>query len=107
MGTCYICIMRVIALKRLRDFWLKSGRGDAKQPLRAWFAEAKKADWRGPSDIKKMYRSASFLANKRVVFNIGGNKYRLIVFAKYESRTVYIRFIGTHKEYDKIKVEEI
>lgn len=94
--------MRVIALGTLRGFWQRPGRGDAEQPLRAWFKEAEKADWTGPADIKRRYASASFLNDNRVVFNIGGNKYRLIVRIMYRSRTVYIRFIGTHAEYDRI-----
>lgn len=97
--------MRVIALGTLRAFWQKAGRGDAEQPLKAWFKEAEKADWTGPADIKRRYASASFLNENRVVFNIGGNKYRLIVRVMYRSRTVYIRFIGSHAEYDRIDAD--
>ena len=99
--------MRVVAIRTLREFWEKSGHQDAEQPLKAWYAEAKKAYWKTPQMIKDRYRSASFVGQNRVVFNIGGNKYRLVVFIKYEMETVFIRFIGTHKEYDKIKVEVI
>ena len=106
-GACYIQHMRVIALRQLREFWGKRGKGDAEQPIKAWYAEAKKADWARPKDIKAQYRNASFVGKNRVVFNIGGNKYRLVVFVKYASRTIYIRFVGTHKEYDKINVEEV
>jgi mRNA interferase HigB len=94
--------MRVIALGTLRAFWRKPGRGDAEQPLKAWFKEAEKADWTGPADIKRRYASASFPNDNRVVFNIGGNKYRLIVRVMYRSKTVYIRFIGSHAEYDRV-----
>ncbi len=99
--------MRVIALSTLRLFWQKSGRGDAEQPLRAWFKEAEGADWANPADIKRRYASASFLNDNRVVFNIGGNKYRLIVRIMYRSRTVYIRFVGTHAEYDRIDANSV
>jgi len=97
--------MRVIAVKTLKDFWLKHK--DAEQPLRAWFAEAKKANWQKPADIIKQYRSASILKNNRAVFNIKGNDYRLIIAINYNFNVIYIRFIGTHKEYDKINAEEI
>ena len=97
--------MRVIAIKALRDFWNKHK--DAEQPLRAWYTEAKKADWQKADDITKQYRSASILRNNRVVFNIKGNNYRLITAINYIFKIVYIRFVGTHKEYDKINAEEI
>jgi len=97
--------MRIITKRQLTVFWKKHK--DAEQPLRAWLAEAKHARWRTPADIKKKYRSASFLANNRVVFNIAGNKYRLIVKIHYNRGIVYIRFIGTHTEYDRIDAENI
>jgi len=97
--------VRIIAIKVLKEFWKKHS--DAEQPLRAWYAEAKSADWKKPADITKVYRTASILANNRAVFNIKGNDYRLIVTINYAYRIVYIRFIGTHKEYDKINAEEI
>jgi mRNA interferase HigB len=99
--------MRVIARATLRQFWQRAGRGDAEHPLKAWFKEAEKADWAGPADIRRRYASASFLNENRVVFNIGGNKYRLIVRVMYRSRTVYIRFIGTHTEYDRIEADKV
>ena len=99
--------MRVIARKPLKDFWEKPGRGDAEQPLRAWFAEAKAAGWRTPADIKRHYKNASIIGNNRVVFNIAGNKYRLVVALKYKSGIVFIRFIGTHAEYDRINPAEV
>ncbi len=99
--------MRVIARKTLMEFWKRPGCEDAEQPLRSWFHEAKKADWNLPADIKTMYRNASILSNNRVVFNIGGNKYRLVVAINYPARIVFIRFIGSHAEYDRIKAEEV
>ena len=97
--------MRVIAKKTLIDFWKDNK--DAEQPLRAWYHEAKMAIWTKPSDIKELYKHASILKNSRVVFNIAGNKYRLITAIHYKYHIVYIRFIGTHKEYDKIDVTTI
>ena len=99
--------MRVIARKNLMDFWTRPGCGDAEQPLRAWFHEAKSADWSTPTDVKAAYRSASILSKNRVVFNIGGNKYRLVVAIHYPARIVFIRFVGSHAEYDRIDAEEI
>ena len=75
--------------------------------MRAWYTEAKKARWKGPQDIKAEYRTASILRNNRVVFNIKGSTYRLVVAVKYDFQIVYIRFIGTHVAYDKINAEEI
>jgi len=75
--------------------------------LRAWYTETKKAGWKGPQDIKSEYRTASILRNNRVVFNIKGNTYRLVVGVRYDFQLVYIRFLGTHAEYDKINAEEI
>ena len=98
--------MRIIAKKTLVQFW-ESGHGDAEQPLKAWHALAKAASWRHPKEIKAKFSSASFLANNRVVFNIGGNKYRLVVKVEYEFQAVYIRFIGSHVEYDKIDASTI
>jgi mRNA interferase HigB len=77
------------------------------QPLRAWFSEALKADWKSPAEVKASYRAASIVGKDRVVFNIGGNKYRLVVRINYSYRVVYIRFVGTHRQYDRINVEEI
>ena len=97
--------MRIISRKTLRDFWEKHP--DARQPLQAWFADVKHADWKKSSDIKNVYRTASFLSNNRVVFNIKGNNYRIIVVVQYNYSVVYIRFVGTHKEYDRINAETI
>ena len=97
--------MRIIARKTLRDFWLTHP--DAEQPLRAWFHDTKVAEWTGPADIRATYASASFLANNRIVFNIRGNRYRLIVSINYDYRVVYIRFIGSHAQYDQIDATTI
>jgi mRNA interferase HigB len=99
--------MRVIAKRTLREFWQQRGRGDAMQPLRAWFAEASKANWLSPGDVKAKYRSVSIVGGNRAVFNIAGNKYRLVVMIRYQKGIVFIRFIGTHQEYDRIDVERV
>ena len=97
--------MRIIAKKILRDFW--ETHPDSEQQLKAWYQETSKAEWPTPSQIKKEYPSASFLAENRVVFNIKGNHYRLIVKISYDYQMVWIRFIGTHAEYDKINAKTI
>jgi mRNA interferase HigB len=89
----------------LREFWKKHA--DSEQQLAAWFRETSSAEWKSTKDIKREYPSASFLENKRVVFNIKGNTYRLIVRINYDYRMVWIRFIGTHAEYDKIDANNI
>lgn len=97
--------MRVIAKRTLRDFWEKHA--DSEQQLKAWYNEAEQADWKSPNDVKKDYPSASILEDNRVVFNIKGNNYRLIVRINYKYGVVWIRFIGTHAEYDKIDAIKI
>ena len=97
--------MRVISRKRLVEFWTREPA--AEQELKAWFAEAENATWTKPSDIKAKYGSASILKEGRVVFNICGNNYRLIVKINYRSFTIYVRFIGTHEEYDDIDAQTI
>jgi mRNA interferase HigB len=99
--------MRVIAKSRLRAFYEEPNYQDSKSALEAWHYEVLKADWSNPNEIKLQYKSASIVRNNKVVFNICGNKYRLIVKINYFAKIVYIKFIGTHKEYDKIKVEEL
>ena len=99
--------MRIISRKTLRQFWEQREHADAQQPLQAWFREAANADWSSPAAIKAAYHSASIVANNRVVFNIAGNKYRLVVKVNYAYRVMYIRFVGTHRQYDKIEVTEI
>jgi len=97
--------MRVIAKKILREFWKKQN--DSEEQLKTWYNEASKAVWTTPNDIKSEYPKASILKNGRVVFNICGNKYRLIVQINYQRRWVFIRFIGTHIDYDKIDADKI
>jgi mRNA interferase HigB len=97
--------MRVIALSTLREFWLKHP--DAEQPLLAWYAEALAAKWTQPSEIKAQYRNASILKGRRVVFIIKGNRYRLIVAIAFQVGLVFVKFIGTHAEYDAIDPETI
>lgn len=100
VGAGYNRLMRVIARGTLRDYWEKhSDVGDA---LRAWYQDAHQSEWKTPEDIKSVYPSASIIANNRVVFNIKGNHYRLIVAVNYQYGIVYIRFIGSHQEYDKV-----
>lgn len=98
--------MRVVARKTLRDFWERGPQFiDAKGPLEAWYAEAVAARWLTPVEIKEQYRNASILKKNRVVFNIGGNKYRLVVAIHYRAAIVFVRFVGTHAEYDEIDAE--
>ena len=97
--------MHVIAKRTLREFW--ETHSDAEQPLKAWHNMARLAIWRTPADIKAQFRTASFVANNRVVFNIAGNKYRLVVVVRYRIQRVFVRFIGTHQEYDRINVNEV
>ena len=109
MGTFHtfeeIRLLRVIAKKILRDFWEKHP--DCEQQLKSWYQETSKAAWTNPKRIKTDYPSASFLSDNRVVFNIKGNHYRLITKINYDYQMVWIRFIGTHAEYDKIDAIKI
>ncbi len=100
--------MRVIALSTLKAFWENDpGCQDACEPCLAWYRQALTADWANPAEVKADFGNASILKDGRVVFNIAGNKYRLVVWVNYVYRVVYIRFIGTHKQYDKIDVQSI
>jgi mRNA interferase HigB len=100
--------MRVIALSTLKAF-LESNAAyeDAREPVMAWFRQVRAADWAMPADIKREIRTASILRDGRAVFNIAGNKYRLVVWINYPYRVVYIRFIGTHSQYDRIDAQTI
>ena len=98
--------MRVVSNKVLREHWQKPSRQDSEQPLRKWFRYAKRASWQTPADIKAEYRSVSFVG-ERVVFNIAGNKYRLVVWINSPYGVVYVCFVGTHAEYDRIDVETV
>ncbi len=97
--------MRVIAKSTLREFWEKHR--DAEIPLKTWYALAGRADWQTTQDVKAMFGNASFVADNRVVFNIKGNKYRIVVYIVFKVKKVFIRFVGTHADYDKIDVTKI
>ena len=100
--------MRIIAVSTLKAFWSSSSAySDVIEPGMAWYREALKADWSTPSEVKARFSSASILKDGRVVFNIAGNKYRLVVWINYHYRVVYIRFIGTHKQYGEIDAQTI
>jgi len=97
--------MRIIAISHLRAFW--EHYPDAEQPLLAWIDEAKKANWSSPAEIKAQYRSASILKSRRVVFNIKGNDYRIVTAVAYRYGAVYIKFVGTHRQYDAIDADTV
>jgi mRNA interferase HigB len=97
--------VRIIAKKILRDFWEKHP--DCEEQLKSWFQETSNINWSKPNDIKKDYPSASILTDSRIVFNIKGNNYRLIIKINYDYQMIWIRFIGTHAEYDKIDATKI
>lgn len=103
----YICTMRIIAFKTLRAFWEKPEYTDSETSLRSWYYDAKNANWKNSNELKQRYRNASIIGNERVVFNIKGNSYRLVVAIDYEFQVIFIRFIGTHKQYDQIDAKTI
>lgn len=97
--------MRIISKSTLRTFWTKHK--NCEEQLKSWYREAEEARWKGPRDIKRDYTAASFLPDNRVVFNIKGNNYRLVVKINYDYGIVWIRFVGTHGQYDKINASKI
>ena len=97
--------MRIISKKKLIDFW--SLESSAKGELEAWHAEAKAETWKTPAEVKAKYGKASILRDGRVVFNICGNRFRLVVWINYDFYTIYIRFVGTHADYDNIDAQTI
>jgi len=99
--------MRIIAKKTLKDFYENPDYADSKNPLEAWHKEVSKLDWNNPNEIKAMYANASIIGDEKVVFNIAGNKYRLVVKVNYFAKIVFIKFVGTHKQYDKIDVKDL
>jgi mRNA interferase HigB len=108
MGPWYIPTVRIIALSTIKAFLSRSTDvADAREPLMAWFRQVWRADWAKPADVKRDVRSASILKDGRAVFNVAGNKYRLVVWINYPYRVVYIRFIGTHRQYDAIDAQSI
>jgi mRNA interferase HigB len=99
--------MRVIALSTLKRFFEGKTNADAREPLLAWYRHALKADWHAPADVKRDFGTASILRDGRVVFIVGGNKYRLVVWINYPYRVIYVRFIGTHAQYDRIDAQTV
>ncbi len=97
--------MRIIARKTLKEAWTKHR--DAENPLKAWFKEVEAAEWNSPEDVRALYRTASIVSDTRAVFNIKGNHYRLVVSINYAAKLVFVKFFGTHAEYDKIDVVEV
>lgn len=97
--------MRVISISTLKSFWLQHP--SAEQPLRAWLAEARTAEWRSPAELKDQFLTASIMQAGRVVFNISGNKFRLVAAVLYASQVILIKFVGTHFEYDQINPQTI
>ena len=97
--------MRIIAKKALREFWERQPAANG--PLLAWYREVEHEDWATPADVKAKYGSASIIGSERVVFNIKGNDYRLVVRINYAYRIVYVRFVGTHADYDRVDVKEV
>ena len=102
-----LILMRVIAKSSLKNFLGRPGCSDARGPLHSWYDEAVKATWKSPQDVKDQYASASICGNNRVVFNVGGNKYRLVVEMQYRAGIVWVKFVGTHAHYDRIDVENV
>ncbi len=97
--------MRIISRRILREFWEKHP--DSAVALQTWFHDVSRASWTSPADIKAVYQNASFIAHNRVIFNIKGNHYRIVVVVIYHHGVVYIRFVGTHDEYDGIDAATI
>lgn len=99
--------MRIITKGALREFWETSRGAEAQPALTTWYTIVRKADWKTPADVKAVYGDASILKGNRIVFNIGGNKFRLVAHVNYRRQILYIRFVGTHREYDDINAETI
>ncbi len=99
--------MRVIALKTLKEFWELPKYSDSEGALKSWYHEVKKSNWRNSNELKKQYRNASIVGSGLVVFNIKGNKYRLVVSIDYYYQIIFIKFIGTHNDYDKLNLKEL
>ena len=98
-------VMRIIAVSTLKEYWIKHP--DCEQQLKSWVQEMKRAEWRNSADLKQQYRHASIINSKRVVFNIKGNSYRLVVDIEYRLEIVFVVWLGTHKQYDKLDIENI
>lgn len=111
MGACYLLAMRVIARRTLREF-VEARAGHRDQPalkaaLDAWFDEVRKAKWSSTADVKRLYASASIVSSDRIVFNVRGNAYRLVVAVDFEKGIIWIKWLGTHRDYDLIDVREV
>ncbi len=105
LGPIYIQQMKIVARRMLRDFWMRHS--EAKGPLTAWFHAVRQAEWSGPADIRAQFRSVDFVGDNRVIFDIGGNKYRLVVHVYYPHQIVRTKFVGTHRQYDRIDPETV
>jgi mRNA interferase HigB len=103
----YNVFVRVISKRKLREFWENPLYRDSEGPLKAWHDEVEGRTWANFADVRSFYRSADAVGHNRIVFNIAGNKYRLVVHVHYAAQIVYIRFVGTHKQYDDIDVTTI
>jgi mRNA interferase HigB len=99
--------MRIIAFRTLREFWEKPEYADSEISLRSWYYDAKNSDWKNSNELKNQYSNASIVGDARVVFNIKGNTYRLVVSIDYEFQVIFVRFIGTHKQYEIIDAKTI
>ena len=98
--------MQIIALRTLREFWERHRQ--AETPIRDWFVRVRRAEWTGPADVKAQFGTVvDLVADNRVIFDLGGNKYRLVVHVAYRHKRVLVKFIGTHQEYDKINPETV
>lgn len=97
--------MRIITKRRLQAFWERHP--DAEGPLQIWYDQVSKDDWERPTQVRERYANARIIGNQRLVFNIKGNHYRLVIEVNYQHGKVYIRFIGTHAQYDRINAEEV
>jgi mRNA interferase HigB len=105
-GNAYILLMNVIARRTLRTFW--EIQPQAEGPVKVWYAMVSKAEWNGPADVKEQFgASVDFVGDNRVIFDIAGNKYRIVIHVAYRFKRVLVKFIGTHKEYDKINAESV
>ena len=105
LGTLYISYVHVMTKKAINEYCTLYK--EASSQLMAWYYEAKNAQWNNPLEVKKKYGTASIIGGTRVVFNIKGNKYRLVTKVNYQMKVVFIKFFGTHQEYNKINVEEL
>lgn len=99
--------MRIIAFRTLREFWARTEYADSESSLRSWYHDAKNSEWKNSNELKQQYKNASIVGEGRVVFNIKGNTYRLVVSIDFEFQVIFIRFVGTHQQYDKIDAKKI